>query len=216
MLEKIFESPLGCKEIKRANAKGNQPWIFSGRTVAEAEAPILWPPPFKEMSHWKRPWFWERLKAGEGDNRGRDGWMASLTQWTWLSKLQEIMKDREACLLRSMGSQKSQTWWSDWTTKQVSAINWCVKYVCRDSKEGSVQFYLSALVPQSCPTLCNPMDCTLPGSSVHGILQARILEWVAIPFFKRSSWPRDQTQVSHIAGRFFTSQATRAQEYWNG
>ena len=59
-------------------------------------------------------------------------------------------------------------------------------------------------VAQSCPTLCNPMDCSLSGSSVHGILQARILEWVAISFFRGSSQPREQTQVSHIAGRCFT------------
>ena len=55
-------------------------------------------------------------------------------------------------------------------------------------------------VTQSCPTLCRPMDYT-----VHGILQARILEWVAFPFSRGSSQPRDQTQVSGIAGRFFTS-----------
>ena len=59
-------------------------------------------------------------------------------------------------------------------------------------------------VAQSCPTLCNPMDYT-----VHGILQARILQWVAFPFFRGSSQPRDQTQVSCIAGGFFTSWATR-------
>ena len=59
-------------------------------------------------------------------------------------------------------------------------------------------------VAQSCLTLCNPMDCSLPGSSVHEILQARILEWVAIPFSGRSSQPTNQTQVSHIAGGFFT------------
>ena len=52
-------------------------------------------------------------------------------------------------------------------------------------------------------------DCSLPGSCVHGILQARILEWVAIPFSRGSSWPRDQTWVSSIAGRFFTIWATR-------
>ena len=53
--------------------------------------------------------------------------------------------------------------------------------------------------------------------TVYGILQARILEWVAFPFFRRFSQPRDQTQVSHIAGGFFTSWATReAQEYWSG
>ena len=64
-------------------------------------------------------------------------------------------------------------------------------------------------VAQSCPTLCNPMDHT-----VHGILQARILAWVAYPFSRGSSQSRDRTQVSHIAGGFFTSWVTReAQEY---
>ena len=58
-------------------------------------------------------------------------------------------------------------------------------------------------VVQSCRTLCNPMDCSPPGSSIHGILQTRILEWVAISFSRESSQPRDQTQVSHISGRRF-------------
>ena len=67
-------------------------------------------------------------------------------------------------------------------------------------------------VTQSSPTPCNPMDCL-----VHGILQARILEWVAFPFSRGSSQPRNWTQVSHTAGRFFTSWATKeAQEYWSG
>ena len=57
--------------------------------------------------------------------------------------------------------------------------------------------------------LCDPTDCSLPGSSFHGIFQARILEWVAIPFSRGSSRPRDQTQGSCIAGRFFTFRATR-------
>ena len=52
---------------------------------------------------------------------------------------------------------------------------------------------------QSCPTLCNPMDCSPPGSSVYGILQARILEWVAISFSRGSFWPRDRTHVSHVS-----------------
>ena len=68
---------------------------------------------------------------------------------------------------------------------------------------------LTVLVAQSCPTLCNPMGCSPPGSSVHGVLQARILEWVAIPFSRRSSQSRDWTWVSCIAGRFFTIWATR-------
>ena len=53
-------------------------------------------------------------------------------------------------------------------------------------------------VPQSCPTLFDPMDCSLLGSSLHGILQARVLEWVAIPFSRGSSRPRDRTQVSRV------------------
>ena len=59
-------------------------------------------------------------------------------------------------------------------------------------------------VAQSCPTLCDPMDCSLPGFSVHGIFQARILEWVAISFSRKSSQPRDWTRVSLIVGRRFT------------
>ena len=58
-------------------------------------------------------------------------------------------------------------------------------------------------VAQSCPTLCDPMDCSLPGSSLQGILLARVLEWVAISFSRGSSRPRDRTQVFHIAGRRF-------------
>ena len=65
------------------------------------------------------------------------------------------------------------------------------------------------LITQLCLTLGDPKDCSPPGSSVHGILQARILEWVAIAFSRGSSWPRDRSQVSHIAGRFFTMWATR-------
>ena len=60
------------------------------------------------------------------------------------------------------------------------------------------------LATQSCPTLCDPMDCIPPGSSVHEIFQARILEWVAISFSRASSHPRDRTPVSCTAGRFFT------------
>ena len=64
-------------------------------------------------------------------------------------------------------------------------------------------------VSQSCPTLCDPVVCSLPGFSVHGILQARILEWVAISFSRGSSRPRDRTQVSHIGDRCFNLWATR-------
>ena len=84
MLEKTLESSLDSEEIQLVHPKGNQSWIFTGRTDAEAETPIIWPP---DVKNWlmERPWCWERLKAGrEGDNRGWDGWMAAATWWTWV------------------------------------------------------------------------------------------------------------------------------------
>ena len=65
-------------------------------------------------------------------------------------------------------------------------------------------YHLCVLVSQLCPTLCNLMDCSPPDTSVHGILQARILEWVVISFSRGSSQPKDRTWVSCIADRFFT------------
>ena len=64
-------------------------------------------------------------------------------------------------------------------------------------------------------TLCDPMDCSPPGTSVHGILQARILEWIAIPFFRGCPQPRDRTQVSCIASEFFTSWDIREALYFD-
>ena len=78
----------------------------------------------------------------------------------------------------------------------------------------SVHFYMKVLVAQSCRTLCDPMDYSPPGSSVHGILQARILGRVAFPFSRGSFQPRDRTQVSHIAGRFFTIWAKYIASKW--
>ena len=82
-----LESPLDCKEIQPVHPKGNQSGIFIGGTDAEAKTPnsghlATW---CKELTHLKRPWCWERLKAGgEGDDRGWDGCMASPTRWTWV------------------------------------------------------------------------------------------------------------------------------------
>ena len=79
------------------------------------------------------------------------------------------------------------------------------------------RFTVQCCVAQLCLTPCDPMDYSPPGSSVHGILQVRVLKWVAFPFYRESSQPRDLTQVSRITGVFFTIWATReAQEYWSG
>ena len=85
VMEKTLESSLDCKEIQPVHPKGDQSWVFVGRTDAEAETPILLATSCEELTHWKRPWCWEGLGAGgEGDDRGWDGWMASPTWWAWV------------------------------------------------------------------------------------------------------------------------------------
>ena len=91
-------------------------------------------------------------------------------------------------------------------------------YPCEDEIQALIErkkVKVKVLVIQSCPTLCDPMDCSPPDSSVHGILQARILEKVAILFSRGPSWPWDQTSVSCTAGRFITVWATE-EAPWNG
>ena len=80
-----LESPLDIKEIKPVNPKGNQPWIFTGRTWHWSRSSNILTTWSEEPTHWKRPWCWWRLRAGgEGGDRGWDGWLASPTQWTWI------------------------------------------------------------------------------------------------------------------------------------
>ena len=119
VLEKTLESPLGCKEIQQVHPKGNQSWVFIGRTDVETETPILWPPDARNWLHWKRPWCWERLRAGgEGDDRGWDGWMASLTQRTWiLVNSGSWWWTGKPGVLQSMGSQRVGHNW-------VTELNW--------------------------------------------------------------------------------------------
>ena len=79
---------------------------------------------------------------------------------------------------------------------------------------GPFQCESKSEVTQSCPTLCDPMDCSLPGSSVHGIFQAIVLGWIAISFSRGPSQPRDRTPVSHIVDRRFIVWATRGSSFW--
>ena len=111
----LEDSPLDCKEIQPVHPKGDQSWVFIVRTDVEAETPNTFATWCEELTHLKRSWCWERLRAGEGDDRGWDGWMASPTQWTW------VWVDSGSWWwtgrpgkLRFMGSQ-SRTRLSDWT-----------------------------------------------------------------------------------------------------
>ena len=91
----------------------------------------------------------------------------------------------------------------------VSGLLLSLHKQCSPSPQGRLTVAKESEVTQLCPTLCDPMDCSLSGSSIHGIFQARVLEWIAISFSGGSSQPRNRTRVSHIAGRCFTIWATR-------
>ena len=116
----------------------------------------------------------------KGDDRGWDGWMASLTRWTW------VWVD-------------SRSWW--WTGRP--GVLWFMR------SQRVRHDWVTELNWASVVSLWYPMGCGPPGPSVHEIFQARILERVAISLSKESSLPRDWTQVSHIAGRLFNVRATR-------
>ena len=210
VLEKTLESPLDCKEIQRVNPKGNQPCIFIGRTDAEVEAPILWPLDAKSLLIGKDP------DAGkDGGQEEKEMTEDEMVGWHhWLNghgfeQTWEIVKVREAWRAAVHGVTKSQTQLSDWTTATVrervregmggevagtSLPHWKWSAFRPVWDLGMPPAY--AVLHQSCPTLCYTMDYSPPGSSAHGISQARILEWVAISFFRGSSLSRDQTPES--------------------
>ena len=129
--EDSWESPLDCKEIQLVYPKGDQSWVFIGRTDVEAETPIPMATWCEELTHCKRPWCWERLKAGgEGDDRGWDGWMTSPTQWTWawVSSGSWWWTGRPG-VLQSVGSQRFGHDWVtelNWTDMQpmIELLNW--------------------------------------------------------------------------------------------
>ena len=122
VLEKTLESPLDCKEIKPVNLKGNQSWIFIGRTDAEAEAPILWPPDVKSWLIGKDPdagkdWRQEEKGATEDEMLGWHHWLMDMS----LSKLRELVMDKEAWQAAVHGVAKSRTRLRDWTDFPLSS-----------------------------------------------------------------------------------------------
>ena len=126
VLEKTLESPLDYNGIQPVRPKGNQSWIFIGRTDVEAETPVLWPPDAKSWLIWKDPDAgkdWRREKT----NRGWDGWMASAAEWrwVWVNSGSWWWTGRPG-VLQSMGL-KSQTGLSDWT----DWLTVCINFLCR-------------------------------------------------------------------------------------
>ena len=126
VLEKTLESPLDCKEIQSVHSKGDRSvlgvhwkdwcWSWNSNTLAIS---------CEELTHWKRPWCWERLQAGgEGNDRGWDGWMASPTQQTWVWVDSGSWWQREAWRAAVHGVAKSRTRLSDWTELNWMLIRW--------------------------------------------------------------------------------------------
>ena len=115
MLEKTLESPLDCLEIQPVHSKGNQSWVFFGRTDVEAEPPIFWPPDVKSWLIWKDPdagkdWRkrrgWQRTRWLDGITNSMDMSLSKLWSWWWTGK---------PAVLQVQGVAKNRTWLSDWT-----------------------------------------------------------------------------------------------------
>ena len=159
VFEKPLESPLDCKEFQPVYSKGNQSWIFIARTDAEAETLIIWPP---DVKNWliakkkKKPWCWEKLKAGgEWDERGWDGWIASLTRWTWVwVSSGSYWWSGNPRLLQSMRSQRVRHNWAtelSWTQHSTSQTTFNAKATPRkvDWAGVSLSWKLSLLLSLS-------------------------------------------------------------------
>ena len=120
VLDKTLESPLDYKEIQQVHAKGNQSWIFIGRTDGEAETPILWPTDVKNLLIRKDPITGKDWRQGEKRMTEDEmvGWYHWLDDMSW-SKIQELVKDRESWWASVHGVAKSRTWLSDWTELNI-------------------------------------------------------------------------------------------------
>ena len=158
-----LESPLDCKEIQPVHPKGDQSWVFIGKNDAKAETPVLWPPHAKSWLIGKDPDAGRGWGAGgEGDDRGWDGWMASLTRWMWVwVNSRSWWWTGRPGMLRFMGQKESDTTeWLNWTK-----LNWKKPYSqtlynqrCSPSRSVALVMWLWTV------GLGNPMDCSLPGS----------------------------------------------------
>ena len=182
MLEETLGSPLDCK-IKPVNPKGHQSWIFIGRNTL-----ATW---CEELTHWKTPWCWEKLKpGGEWDNRGRDGWMASPTQWTqvWVNPGSWQWTGRPG-MWQSMGSQRVR---HDWVTQ----LNW-------SKTEDSHVIDLAILLLTICSTECCSTELNISNCSLRYYFSSHILGFLVYSSTPTCTPPR--IALSHDSISFFNT-----------
>ena len=184
-------------EVKPVNPKGNQPWIFTGRTDVEAEDPILWSMDVKSQLIGKD--LDARKDWGQKEKRAKEDEMARWHHWLSGHESEQIQGDSEV----------------------QGSLACCSSWVCKESDTPAA----AAKSLQLCPTLCDPIDSSPPGSPDPGILQARRLEWVAISFSNAWKWKVKVKSLSRV--RLFATPWTAAhqappsmgfsrQEYWSG
>ena len=189
VFKKTLERPLDCKEIKPVDPKGNQSWIFIGRTDAEGEIPIFLPPDGKNWLIGKdhdagKDWSQEEKGTTEDEMIGWHHWLDE-HEFEETPRVGDGQGGLESC--SPWGHiELDATEWLNWTFN-AEDIGW-IPGLGTKSPHGYIlsHVWFSAI---SCP----------PVSSVHEILQSWILECIAMPFSRGSSWPRDQTQVSCIS-----------------
>ena len=227
--------------------------MFIGRTDAEAETPVLWPPHAKswlvgkdsdagrswgqeekgttedEMAGWHHQLDGHELERTLGVGAGQGGLVCCDS---WGCKESDMTERLNWTELISNISRYLQWWWYEWvwdfccwafpgTANVTVGCCWHLwlkevlissyRLMNRETMFFSIQVQWVSEVAQWCLTLCDPRDCSLPGSFIHGVFQARVLEWVATSLSRRSSWPRDWTRVSCSVGRHFTTREVTVQ-----
>ena len=156
---------------------------------------------------------WVAMPSSRGSSQPRDRthvyFVSCINRWILYHWSHQESQNNSWMITQLIGGRTRIQTWALYIASVTPTYDFCSRQPAWFVSTTRVGLESESEVAQSCPTLCDPMDCSLPGSSVHGIFQARVLEWIAISFSRGSSQPRDSTPASHIVDRSFTAWATR-------